>query len=274
MSSRERVYLAIDVGASKTLLAIFSADGKIIHQFKFATPSGYDKFIEQLGKTVKAEFSGQNPIMACCAIPGIVDRRRGTGRVFGNLSWHNVPIKDDLQRELGLAVLVENDANLAGLAEALVHKRYKKVIYLTFSTGIGSGIIVNGKIDPALADSEAGFMLIEHHGKIAPWEDFASGETLKKRYGQLASEIEDPLIWEAYAKDVAAGLSVLLAVIQPDVVIVGGGVGAHFEKFSDALVHQLNSHPHRMFDIPPIVKARHAEQAVIYGCYEYIKQNI
>jgi glucokinase len=274
MTTGERVYLAIDVGASKTLLATFSASGKLIHQFKFATPADYDKFIKEIGRAINQEFGGQSLIMACCAIPGLVDRRRGRGRVFGNLNWRNVPIKDDLERELSVAVLIENDANLAGLAEALSHKKYNKVIYLTISTGIGGGIISDGKIDPVLADSEVGHMLISHRGKIQPWESFASGRALKRRYGQLAEDIEDPMIWDAYAKDVAAGLYALLAVIQPDVVIIGGGVGAHFEKFSDALLRELNDHPNKMVDIPPIVEARHAEQAVIYGCYEFIKQNI
>ena len=117
-------------------------------------------------------------------------------------------------------------------------------------------------------------MMIEHRGRIAAWEDFASGRALKSRYGQLAKDIEDPLIWDTYAKDVAAGLNELLAVLQPEVVIIGGSVGNQLEKFADGLKRELADHPNKMVDIPPIIKAQRPKDAVIYGCYELIKQSI
>ena len=114
--------------------------------------------------------------------------------------------------------------------------------------------------------------MLEHDGTIQKWEDFASGRALKTRYGKLASEIDDPQIWEAYAKDLAPGIEQLLAVIQPDVVIIGGGVGAHFEKFSAPLETELKKLESAMVRIPPVIKAQRPEEAVIYGCYDLIKQ--
>jgi glucokinase len=170
---------------------------------------------------------------------------------------------------------VENDANLAGLSEALLLKnQYRKVLYLTVSTGIGDGIIVDGKIDAALADSEAGHMLVEHRGEIKTWEEFASGRALKARWGQLAKDIEDPAIWAEFAKLLALGLNELLAVIQPDAVVVGGSVGRYFEKYQRFLAAELEKHPSKMVEIPPILKARRPEEAVIFGCYDYAHQQI
>ena len=275
MTTGERAYLAIDIGATKTLCAAFSADGRLLLTHQFPTAKNYPKFLKDLGKVVREEFEHYQFTEVCCAVPGRIDRKAGIGEVFGNLTWRNVPIKEHLKRLIHTAVWIENDANLAGLSEAiLVQKKYKRVLYLTLSTGIGDGFIINGKIDPTLADSEAGQMMIEHRGRIAAWEDFASGRALKSRYGQLAKDIEDPLIWDTYAKDVAAGLNELLAVLQPEVVIIGGSVGNQLEKFADGLKRELADHPNKMVDIPPIIKAQRPKDAVIYGCYELIKQNV
>jgi len=270
------MYLAIDVGASKTLLAVFSPDGQLLGEHRFPTSKDYHKFLVDFKKTFESNFASYQLLACCCAIPGKVDRARGIGKNFGNLDWANIAVASDLGKILGgLPIYVENDANLGGLSEALlVHKKYKKVLYLTISTGIGDGIIINGKIDDGLADSEAGHMLIERDGKVQKWEDFASGRALKARYGKLAKDISDPHIWKEFAHDIALGLNELLAVIQPEVVIIGGGVGKYFDKFGDLLAQELSSHPNKMVEIPPLVKAARPEEAVIYGCYEFIKQKV
>jgi glucokinase len=268
-------YLAIDVGATKTLAALFSADGKLSHKHKIKTARHYDDFLDELGKALESpEFKHSKYTAVCCAIPGKVDHRNGRGISFGNLEWHDVPIASDIGKLTGQKVLVENDAKLAGLYQALTHKKYKKLLYLTLSTGIGSGIIVDGKIDPELDDSEAGRMVLEHEGKLMKWEEFASGKALFERFGKKAEQLDNPFAWKTYAKDVARGLGALLAVLQPDAVVIGGSVGARLEKFQEPLEQELKKNADKMVSIPPIIKAVKAEEAVIYGCYEYAKQNI
>ena len=266
--------LAIDVGATKTLLAVFSAEGEIVSRYKFPTAKKYPVFLKDLDKAVKENLRGVRISACCCALPGTIDRKNGTGLHFGNLPWRNVPVKKDLEKLLDITqVWVEHDSSLAGLGEAvLTHNKYKKVLYLTISTGIGDGIIINGKIDTNLADSEAGQMILEHDGKLQKWEDFASGSALVKRYGKMASEIEDPKIWQAFADDLVPGIDQLVASFQPDVVIIGGGVGAHFEKFGHFLNEKLDSFKNDLVEMPPIIKAKRAEDAVVYGCYDYYKQ--
>lgn len=269
------MYLAIDVGATKTLLAVFSQDGKLLYEKKLPTNHEYDQFKKDLGQHLSPDELKTSEISAvACAIPGKVDRRQGVGITFGNLPWQNVPVVADLEKILpGVPVFVENDANLAALYEAHAHKKYKKVLYITLSTGIGSGLIVDGKIDPAYADSEDGHMVLEHEGKLTKWEDFASGHALVERFGQKAERLDNPFAWKAYAKDIARGLDVLLAVLQPDVVIIGGSVGAHLEKFLPQLEQELKKIVGNMVNLPPIIKASKPEEAVVYGCYKFIRQN-
>ena len=86
--------------------------------------------------------------------------------------------------------------------------------------------------------------------------------------------MSDPAIWREYVKSLAAGFENLLAVVQPEAVIIGGGVGAHFEKFQPYLEAELQALNTPLVPVPPLLKAQRPEEAVIYGCYDYIKQNI
>lgn len=267
--------LCVDIGATKTLLAAFTESGKLEKDFKFPTPKNYRAFLKDINRAYKSQFVDYKFRIAACAAPALLDREAGVAREFGNLAWRNVPIKADLKELLKLPVLIENDTKLAALSEAkLVLDKYKQVLYLTVSTGISDGLVVNGKLDPALADSEAGQMIVLHDDKLQRWEDFASGRALVKKYGRRASEIDEPSIWKEFSDGLAQGLGQLIAVIQPEVVIIGGGVGTHFNKFGHFLRHALETkYKAKLVDIPPIIKAKRPEEAVIYGCYELVKHN-
>ncbi|MDO8592086.1 MAG: ROK family protein [bacterium] len=268
------MYLGIDVGGTKTLLAIFSNEGKILKECKFPTPKKYPDFLIQLKKAFE-QFSEYHIRACCCALPATIDRVRGIGLEFGRLAWENVPVKQDLESLLpGAKIMVENDAKLAGLSEALLtHGEYKNILYLTIGTGIGDGIITNGKIDINYQDSEAGQMILEHNGKLVKWEDMASGQAIVAQYGKKAQDINDPAIWREYVKLLAPGIDALVATLQPDAVIVGGGVGTHFHKFGGLLNEELKKYENKMIKMPPIIKAKRPEEAVIYGCYDYIRNN-
>src|SRR3990167_1735298 len=187
------MYLAIDVGATKTLIAVFSAEGKLVEERKIKTKADYKGFLADLAAILQQDYFKKYTFGAvCCAFPGRIDRQRGVVKSFGNLAWKNVPVQADISKIVSgpAKVYIENDANLAGLYEAyLTHKKYRKVLYITLSTGIGGGVITDGKIDPTFADSEIGHMLFEHDGKLQRWEEFASGRALRQKYGMRASDI-------------------------------------------------------------------------------------
>ncbi len=266
------MYLGIDVGGTKTLLGVFSGKGKLVESLKFLTPKEYDLFLAELATAI-TQLKNDDFQAAAIAIPGKVDRKHGIGLDFGNLPWEDVAVQAPLERLLHCPVLVENDANLAGLSEAMnIKKDFKRVLYVTISTGIGTGIITNGIIDPDFADSEGGHIVLDHHGKFVTWESFGSGKAIVKRYGKKASEIDDPEIWKTIAHDWASGFLNLIAVMQPDVVVIGGGVGSHFDKFGAFLVEELHRYETPLTPTPPILAAQRPEEAVIYGCYELLKE--
>lgn len=266
------MYGAIDVGGTKTLIAVLNDNREIIEQFKFPTPAEYPQFLIEL-QTAWNNLQNHDVRAVTIAMPGSIDRERGYVHAFGNLTWRDIPVHADVEKITNSPVLIENDANLAGLSEALnVYPQYKKSLYLTISTGIGSGIVVNGTIDPAFADSEAGDIMIEHGGILQKWESFASGKAIVAKYGKKASELDDPAAWQAISKDFAVGMLDTIAIVQPDVIILGGGVGSHFQKYGEFLVAELKKYENPMMPIPPIIQAQHPEEAVIYGCYDLAKQ--
>lgn len=269
-------YLAIDVGASKTLFAVFDSAGQIICECKIPTDPDYKQFLADIAQNLKSSMSQFKFSYCCCAVPGKLDLQNGVALAFGNEDWRNVPIKKDLEDLLpGVKVLIHNDAKLAALSETkLLQKKYEKVLYLTISTGIGGGVITNDTIAADYDDFEPGQMIFEYQGQNRQWEDFASGRAFKEKYGKRAADVDDPAVWQEYSKTLAAGFENLLATVQPDAVIIGGGVGAHFEKFQHFLEQELKNINNPLVPIPPLLKAQHAEEAVIYGCYDYIRQNI
>jgi glucokinase len=177
------MYVGIDVGGSKILLGTLTNQGVIKQSLKVPTPPNYREFLESV-KTTLASFDHQDFKAAGVAIPATrLNRNEGIGVAFGNLPWTNVPIQADIEKMVRCPVVVENDAKLACLSEAKLIPQYRKVLYITISTGIGAGLVVDGKIDPHIADGGGRTMQMEHKGKIMPWETFASGKAIVERFG-------------------------------------------------------------------------------------------
>ncbi len=265
------MYGAVDVGGTKTLIALLDEKGSVMTEYKFPTPKNYEEFVTTLKENAKKISTDQLRVIGF-AVPGKINRKAGVGLVFGNLPWENVPIQADAEKIFRCPIIVENDANLAGLSEArLLGNKYDKVLYVTVSTGIGGGFITGGNIDPRFADAEIGHILLEHDGRLQRWEDFASGSAIVEKFGKRASEIEDPRTWYVVARNIAIGLIDLIATLTPDIIVIGGGVGSHFDKFSERLTEHLKIYENPMLTIPPVVAAKNAETAVVYGCYEIAK---
>ncbi len=263
------MYIVVDIGGTKTLVVAFSEEGVVLRESKKPTSHIFDTFINDLCEHLEEVAGGVTPRAIAIAAPGKIDPKTEVLIRFGNLDWQNVDIKKQVAKKYDCPISIDNDANIGALNEARrgAATDYNEVLYITISTGIGTGIIIDGRIDPALADSEGGQMHFRHNDKLVRWEHFASGKAFFERYGKMGAEIEDPNIWNEWSEDVSLGLGSLLAVIGPDVVVIGGSMGVHLHKYRDQLLKHLEAVRSPLIDIPPIIAATDPDNAVINGCY-------
>ena len=261
------MFAGVDIGGSKTLVAAFDDDGAITEKKIFKTPTDYSTFLENLNEVASSLKTTDFKALGL-AVPGKIDRHRGIGLDFGSLAWHNVPIQADVEHIFHCPVIIENDANLGALSESMLRPEDKTLIYITISTGIGTGFIINRELDPELLDSEGGQMMFEFRNKRVAWEDFASGRAIKERFGKKAMDITDEKTWQRIAHDLAIGFIELIAIAQPDIIVIGGSVGRYFERFKTFLLEELKQYDNPLVPIPDLQTATRPEEAVIYGCYE------
>lgn len=258
--------IAVDTGGTKTLVAGFSHDGKLQVSEKFETPTDRLRYIVQLTGTILKLVDKKKIDAIVVALPGRIDTK-GVLVEAPNLGWRRFDVKKQLQKTFNVPILVENDANLAGLAEATILPSPVNVcLYITVSTGIGTGIITSGQIDPHFSQSEGGHIVLNYRGKEKIWESFASGKAIYKAHHAYARDIKSHRIWKHIAKNIAEGLLVHIPILSPDIIIIGGSIGTYFSHYGKYLHDELRRY---LATVPPVIQAKHPEQAVIYGCYYY-----
>ncbi len=268
--------ITIDTGGTKTLVAGFSREGQPGVEHRFPTPKNQDEYIATLGELLHDEYiSKKRDIDAVViAIPGTINNK-GVAVWCQNLGWENFDVVRKLKNIIDAPIFVENDANLAGLAETLtLRKQPRNSLYVTISTGIGTGVIADGQIDPNMSMSEGGKAMLEYDGILRRWEEFGSGKSIYETYGKFARDIHDKRIWKQIADKMSRGFLVLIPTIMPDVIIIGGSIGTYFDRYAAVLEKHIREHLEEHIPMPEFRQAAHPEEAVIYGCYYYGKQKL
>lgn len=266
--------VAVDTGATKTLVASFGKDGVLGHQTKFPTPHDPKEYVKELRLVIQEQYKDKSVEAIVVAIPGVI--KNGVVKICGNLPWSNFDVATALSGVLGKTpIYLENDAKLAGLAETRFLKTIpSQALYVTISTGIGTGIITEGHINPDLRNSEAGHALIEYDGVVREWESFASGRAIYKAYGKYAHDITSKRTWDQIADRISRGFLAVIPILQPDIIIIGGSIGTYFDKYSEHLLGLLKEKLPAIAPCPKFVQAKYPELAVIYGCYYYALDNL
>lgn len=253
------VYLAIDIGATKTLIALFSKRGRVLRRVKFPTARGSKRFLSDLTENL-ADFQKYKVNSVVVAIPGTVHKNYSVH--FGNRNWDDIDIFTPVKNLFNCPIFFENDANLATIYEG--HKLPGRTVFLTFSTGLGGGIVENGEIVSGTERFEPGRTKYFYDGKIQKWEDIAAASSIEKVYHvDAATDLRGKKVMQDIAARIYLGLPDITKEFQPNNIVLGGPMGKIFRLYSKYL--------------PKIagVKYRRPKrplESVIYGCYIYAKQ--
>jgi len=169
--------IGIDLGGMSAKAAIFDGEGRILAKSNIATNSadGFDGTAKKLdgvaravAREAKIEFSEVEAIGI--ASPGVVNSKTGVVLKWGNYGWLNAPLGETVEKLTGKKVYVANDANAAALGEAKfgASSVYESSIFITLGTGVGGGIIVDGKMLEGYmsAGAEIGHMILREGGAL------------------------------------------------------------------------------------------------------------
>lgn len=266
--------IAVDIGSQTLIIASLDKTGAIIKQMEFLTPVLANDCLGLIQATIAKDFTDKKPSAIVIGVPGVV--RHHIIEWCSNLGddWIGFDFRPELEKIFEVPVLVENDANLGGLAEAVnITPTPKSLIYLSIGAGIGSGCVIDGKLPSALLDSEAGMMMLEYDGVVQTWENFASGKAISEAYNQLAKNIKNPAIWDAIADRISRGLLMLIPILQPRYIVIGGSIGGSFDQYQQTLNDLIDERLPVNLRRPQILPAKDPKLSVIYGCYQYFKHH-
>ena len=268
-------YLGIDLGGTNIATAVVNEQFEILGRGKLKTrcPRPAEEIADDIAETCRMALAESGLTMADIegvgiGIPGTINRDTGMVEYANNLLFDKVPMRKMLQDRLGCDIYLENDANAAAYGELLAGagKGCDNFVAITLGTGVGSGIIVDGKIVSGVnfAGGEVGHTVIVKDGVMCPcgrpgcWEAYASATALIRQTKEAMECHPESKMWElagsidqvngrtafdamragdevgsqvahGYMDYVACGIVNVINIFQPTMVCIGGGISKEGE---------------------------------------------
>lgn len=265
------MYVGIDIGGTNLVAAVIGKAGQIIS--KSSRPVNHEWSAEELCDEIahlgqQAATCGGIKLEEIQAVgiglPGLVDNESGMVIQTPNMPFCNTPLRELFQKQWNVPVYLGNDSNCAAIGEywAGAAKGCDSVVMITLGTGIGGGLIVNGKLHTGFANSamEVGHMIIHPFGNLCGcgnrgcWEQYGSATALIRIAKTEMDRNKDSLLWELCEGDIhnvegrtpfqaarmgdktakqvlstyLSGLSIgiinLVNILQPEIICLGGGI--------------------------------------------------
>ena len=272
----KKYYVGIDIGGTFVKCGIVSSQGEIIVKGKI--PTGKERTYQEIAQDIAnfvrelEEKAGVQTQAVGIGCPGTVDSEKGIIMYSNNIAWENIPLGKELERLLGKPTYITNDANAAALGESFIGagKEYNSSILITLGTGVGGGIVLDGKLfeGNCSAGAEIGHHVIRKNGKKCTcgrkgcFEAYSSATALMKEAREKMKKDKASMLWKAcdgrienvdgkvifdcaqagdktakkvvdwYIDYLSEGIANLANVFRPEAILLGGGVSAQ----GDALI--------------------------------------
>ena len=289
--------IGIDLGGSHIGAALLDSAGKIINKasvpnnIRRAPQDVINDMVELCNEIIKENKLSVKDIKSVgVSCPGSINNADGIAIYVNTLNFINVPIREEFQKKLDVPFYLENDANCAALAEHYFGsaKGTSSSVTVTLGTGVGGGIIINGKLFNGfnLAGSEMGHMVIAFGGQQCScgrrgcWEAYSSATALIRQTvwvleGNISSSIYNmsggdyikinaKMIFDAakqndvvaeeiiedYLKILAEGIANVINIIMPEVFVIGGGISAQGDYLLNPIKDLVNKKLYGKHRIP------------------------
>jgi glucokinase len=300
--------IGADLGGTKLLLGVLDSGSNVVWESRErSTGHDEDELVELLVREIEEARSERGGVGAVgLGIPATIDHERGVAISAVNLPIENLQIRELIEERTGLPVFVDNDANVAALAEYLYGAATgtRNVVMLTIGTGIGGGLILDGKPYRGTtgAGAELGHVVIDLNGPRCQGncpnrgcvETLASGTALGREGREAASREPESALGRMQAEGrqidgravteaaqggdrtaigvfdlVGSRLGVALAgfanIFEPDVIVIGGGVIAAGELLLEPARNELQARALPPMNRTPVVPAELGEDAGMIG---------
>ena len=319
----EKYIIGIDVGGMSAKGGLFTLDGELLvtERVKTAACDGFECTIEKLCALAKelakkAEVDFERVVGIGCGVPGVINSGEGVVLRWSNFNWNDVPFASALSAATGKLVVIANDANVAALGEANfgATAKYQSSILLTIGTGVGGGMVFDGKLIEGYksAGAELGHITIREGGlpctcgRKGCYEKYASATALIRQTRHAMVENLQSSMWELVegkienvdgrtafiaarqgdetAKKVieqfvgylSEGIADFVNILRPEAIVLGGGVANEGEMLFEPLRKAVDERSYIAMDIVPlkIVGAELGNKAGMYGAYCLISNKL
>jgi glucokinase len=225
------VVVALDIGGTKILAAAAGPDGVPLRTLRRPTPSSLEEGLRLLSSLARECAAGASIRSIGASVGGPLDWKEGIVSPLHQPAWRAVPLKALLEKEFGCPFAVDVDTNVAALGEWRARDRQpRRLLYLTISTGMGGGFVVDGQLyrgakgeHPEVAHQWVGGDARCECGALGCLEERVSGNGIRRRFGRPAETLTDAE-WAEVGLDLGRGLRSMVTLLAPDVIAVGGGV--------------------------------------------------
>ncbi|EFQ83415.1 glucokinase [Aeromicrobium marinum DSM 15272] len=263
------VAVGVDVGGTKIAAGVVDHDGRIVARGRITTPTEASAIPGAVAALVHEVAGGAGVDTVGVGAAGFIAADRRTVRFAPNIDWEDEPLAATLEPLVGATVVVENDANAAAWGEFRfgAGRAHDDLLLVTVGTGVGGGIVSAGQLLRGAHGiaAEVGHLCLVPDGRACPCgqrgclEQYASGTALVRsaaRHSEPGTVVDGAEVTrraaggDAEAQQLLAdlgerlgrGIAALVAVLDPAVVVVGGGVGAAGDLLLEPVRRSLNAH--------------------------------
>lgn len=290
-------YISIDIGGTFIKYGLINENGEILEKNELATEAnkGGEQILAKVLKIVETYHTKEPVEGVAISTAGMVDSKKGAIRYASDLipAYTGINFKDPIKEKFNLPCSVENDVNCAGLAEYKTGagKNSKIALILTIGTGIGGCAIINGEVYHGISGSamEVGYMRV----KNSTFETLGSAKALVEKVAELKGESKEN--WDGKkvfecAKNgdddciraidemcdiLALGIANISYVLNPDTVILGGGIMAQEDYLYPKIDNKLKEYLEKpLYDVIRLKFASNQNAAGMLGAfYNFQNQN-